>query len=167
MPPFRQARPSDHPALVACVQSWWGDSRTPAEARELSLLLPRLFLDHFATTSLVREDAGGQVEAFLVGFHAPDGESAYVHFVGVHPDLRGRGVGRELYTAFCDRAAAAGCRHVHAVTSPANAGSIAFHRAMGFELEPGDRIVDGIPVHTDHDGPGHDRVCMRRELAGS
>lgn len=56
MQTLRQARTRDHGRIVGCIQDWWGDSRTPQEARELSLLLPRLFLQHFASTSLVLAD---------------------------------------------------------------------------------------------------------------
>ncbi|KOT54138.1 MULTISPECIES: GNAT family N-acetyltransferase [Streptomyces] len=160
----RRARTTDHTTLVECVQRWWGDSRTPEQARELSLLLPRLFLQHFAGTSLVLEDETG-VRAFLVGFHSADRpHEAYIHFVGVDPELRKQGVARRLYTAFFERAAAAGRTEVRAITSPQNTGSIAFHQAMGFEPEPGDREADGVPVHGDYDGPGQDRVAFRKKL---
>ncbi|MFH8530372.1 GNAT family N-acetyltransferase [Streptomyces tendae] len=164
MPEVRQARVTDHGTIVECVQRWWGDSRTPDQARELSLLLPKLFLQFFAGTSLVVEDDAG-IRAFLIGFHsADDAHEAYIHFVGVDPELRGRGVARGLYTAFLHQAAEAGCQRVRSVTSPGNTGSIAFHRALGFTLEEGDRRVDGLPVHSDYDGPGHDRVCFSRQI---
>ncbi|OEU87398.1 acetyltransferase [Streptomyces abyssalis] len=165
MPDVRQALASDHRAIVECVQKWWSDSRTPDQARELSLLLPKLFLQFFSSTSLVLEDDTG-ITAFLVGFHSADNEDeAYVHFVGVNPKLRGQGVARRLYTVFLQRAAEAGRREVRAITSPANTGSIAFHRAMGFDLEEGDREFDGLPVHSDYDGPGQDRVCFYKKIA--
>ncbi|MDT0545754.1 MULTISPECIES: GNAT family N-acetyltransferase [Streptomyces] len=168
MPDPRQARVSDHPALVECVRTWWGDSRTPQQARELSLLLPRLFLQFFSGTSLVREGGSGEVEAFLVGFYSGDNDrEAYIHFVGVDPRLRGQGVARGLYEAFFRRAAGAGRTEVRAITSPGNTGSIAFHRALGFELEAGDRELDGVPVHSDYDGLGQARVCFRRRLDGT
>ncbi|MET9864029.1 GNAT family N-acetyltransferase [Streptomyces smyrnaeus] len=164
MPALRQAQVGDHGTIVACVQRWWGDSRTPQQARELSQLLPRLFLQFFSRTSLVLEDDTG-IRGFLVGFHAADNdEEAYIHFVGVDPQLRGQGMARTLYTAFFQRAAEAGRTRVRAITSPVNTGSIAFHRALGFTLEYGDREVDGLPVHSDYDGPGQDRVCFRRTL---
>lgn len=165
---LREPRVSDHPAIVGCIQRWWADSRTPEQARQLSMLLPRLFLEFFAGTSLVLEDApedGAGIRAFLVGFHAGDNATeAYIHFVGVDPELRGRGVARRLYTEFFRRAAEAGRTDVRAITSPGNTGSIAFHRAMGFTLVSGDREIDGVPVHTDYDGPGRDRVCFHRTL---
>ncbi|MEV8016069.1 GNAT family N-acetyltransferase [Streptomyces sp. NPDC086554] len=162
---LRQARVSDHRAMVGCVQQWWSDSRTPAQARELSLLLPKLFLQFFSGTSLVLEDDAG-IRAFLIGFYAADNEEeAYIHFVGVDPTLRGQGLARRLYTAFLQRAAEADRREARAITSPGNTGSIAFHQAMGFALEPGDRDVDGLPVCIDYDGPGQDRVCFYRKIA--
>lgn len=164
MPDIRRARLADHHTIVECVQQWWGDSRTPEQARELSLLLPRLFLQFFAHTSLVREDDAG-ITAFLVGFYAADNDDeAYIHFVGVDPRLRGQGVARALYEEFFRHAARAGRRDVRAITAPANTGSIAFHRAMGFELEKGDREIGGLPVHSGYDGPGQDRVCFHRRL---
>ncbi|MEU2791718.1 GNAT family N-acetyltransferase [Streptomyces sp. NPDC007100] len=160
----RRARTADYPTLVECIQQWWGDSRTPEQARELSLLLPRLFLQHFASTSLVLEDETG-IRAFLVGFHSADHpHEAYIHFVGVDPKLRKQGVARRLYTAFFERAAAADRSEVRAITSPQNTGSIAFHRAMGFELDAGDREIDGLPTHSDYDGPGQERVAFRKKL---
>lgn len=165
MPELRQASISDHGGILGCVQQWWGDSRTPAQARELSLLLPKLFLQFFSSTSLVLEDGSG-IRAFLVGFHAADNaEEAYIHFVGVDPILRGQGLARRLYGAFFQEAAEAGRTEVRAITSPGNSGSIAFHRAMRFTLESGDRVVDGLPVHGDYDGPGQDRVCFYKKIA--
>jgi L-amino acid N-acyltransferase YncA len=83
----------------------------------------------------------------------------------VDPASRGRGVGRTLYAEFLRRAAEAGRREVRAITSPGNAGSIAFHRALGFALEASDDEIAGLPVHRDYDGPGQDRVCFRKVLA--
>lgn len=157
---MRPADTNDHAAIVSNIQRWWGDSRTPEQARELSLLLPKMFLRHFAGTSLVEADEWG-IRGFLVGFHSSDhDDEAYIHFVGVDPELRGQGLARRLYTAFFDTARRAGRATVRAVTSPANTGSIAFHRAMGFSLEPSGRVVDGLPVHNDYDGPGQHRVCF-------
>jgi hypothetical protein len=53
-----------------------------------------------------------------------------------------------------------------AVTSPVNRGSVAFHQRMGFQLEPGDAEVGGIPVSFGYDSPGSDRVRLLRILRG-
>jgi ribosomal protein S18 acetylase RimI-like enzyme len=161
---LRKARVSDHAEIVECVRQWWGDFLTPQQAGELSRLLPRLFLQFFSGTSLVLEDDTG-IRAFLVGFYAADNaDEAYIHFVGVDPDLRGQGIARRFYTTFFRQAAQAGRQEVRAITSPRNTGSIAFHRAMGFTLEPGDHEVDGVPIHTNYDGPGHHRVCFHKKI---
>lgn len=161
---LRSAAVSDHPRIVESITRWWLDSRSPEKARELSRLLPRLFLQFFSKTSLVLEDETG-IRAFLVGFYAADNDrEAYIHFVGVDPLVRGQGSARRLYETFFQRAAAAGRTEVLAITSPGNTGSIAFHRAMGFAFEDGDRVVDGIPVHSDYDGIDEDRVCFRKAV---
>ena len=161
---IRQPRPDDHATLIAAIREWWGDSRTPAEAHELSRQLPKLFLKHFAGTSLLMEGDDG-VEGFLIGFHSADhADESYIHVIGVHPERRKDGVARQLYEHFFAEAAAAGRARVRAITSPGNKGSIAFHRSMGFTLEDGDHTVDGIPVHIDYDGPGEDRVSFQRPL---
>ncbi|MER5393162.1 GNAT family N-acetyltransferase [Saccharopolyspora sp. NPDC002686] len=161
---LRTAEEADHPRIVAAIQRWWTDSRSPEAARELSLLVPRLFLQHFGGTSFVAE-RDGRMAGFLIGFASADrAAEAYVHFVGVDPELRRSGLARRLYGEFFAAAARAGRTRVHCITSPANTGSIAFHRSMGFELIAGDAEIGGIPVHRDYDGPGHDRVCFARHI---
>ena len=82
---IRTASPSDYERIVAVVDDWWG-------GRNMRPLLPRLFLDHFADTSLVVED-DGRLEAFLVGFLSPARpDEAYIHFVGVRPGCRRSGL---------------------------------------------------------------------------
>ena len=149
---LRAARPDDYDAIVSVVDAWWG--------RPIAGALQRVFLDHFSSTSLVAERAAADgttgLAGFLVGFPSPDHpDQAYIHFVGVDPRERGTGLARSMYESFFERMRAEGCTVVHAVTSPVNVGSIAFHRAMGF-------AVAG-PV-TDYDGPGADRVVFSRSL---
>lgn len=160
---IRPAVTDDHPRMVGAIQEWWDDSRTTQEARELSLLLPRLFLQHFAGTSLVMED-GDRLTGFLVGFHSPDRRhEAYIHFVGVDPACRRHGVARRLYEHFFDMTRTAGRDRVRAVTSPQNTGSVAFHRSMGFELESHPSNQEPA-VFEDYDGPGQHRICFVRDL---
>ncbi len=143
----RVARARDHQAVAAVLDSWWGRPVLP--------VLPRLFLEHFWSTSLVAEDDRG-LAAFLVGVVSPSQpEGAYVHVLGVRPDLRGTGLARDLHARFADVARDRGCAEVRAVTVPGNSASIAAHRALGFE-------VSG-PVES-YDGPGHPEVTFRRPL---
>jgi ribosomal protein S18 acetylase RimI-like enzyme len=157
----------DHPRVLAVLDEWWGGSGGAAGSRERALLLPRLFFEHFADTSTVVEDAGGRLVAFLVGFLSPARPgTAYVHFLGVDPAVRRAGLGRWLHARFLSAAAQRGAREVRSVTSPGNAASIAFHTRLGFRVEPGDLVVDGVPVHADHDGPGLHRVVFSRPVPG-
>ncbi|ALR12067.1 GNAT family N-acetyltransferase [Mycobacteroides saopaulense] len=160
----RHARPSDHGAIKEAIPQWWSGSRTPDQARELAMLVPPLFLQHFASTSWIVEE-NDELAAFLVGFHSADhNDQAYIHFVGVDPRLRGQGIARRLYDVFFTQARTAGRTVVKAITSPNNDGSIAYHGALGFTVQPGDKEINGLPVHSDYDGPGEDRVCFVRRI---
>ena len=98
-----------------------------------------------------------------MGIVGSPADEAYVHFVGVRPDRRSRGLGRRLYGMFFDEARRRGCRSVRAITSPVNTGSVGFHTSMGFEVLEGDRTQDGVSVHSDYDG-GKDKVVFARQL---
>ena len=76
-----------------------------------------------------------------------------------------RGLGRRLYECFVEAVRARGCELVRSVTAPVNHGSVKFHKQMGFEVEPGDAEVGGIPVMTGYDGDGRDRVRFVKSLA--
>ena len=154
---FRAVEPRDYDTLIGSIDDWWG-------GRRMHDMLPRLFFEHFRDTSFVAEEAGGVV-GFLVGFLAQsEPDEAYIHFVGVHPDHRRRGIGEALYGHFFDLVRARGRSVVRCVTSPVNRSSVAFHMGLGFTIEPGDGLVDGLPVHLDHDGPGEHRVRFARSI---
>lgn len=168
--------------MLAVLDAWWGGMKGPAGALERSLLLPRLYFQHFTTTSFVVErdraqgqeqdgrqpesvggggdgEGGGRVAAFLVGFLSQsEPEAAYVHFVGVDPHLHGHGIGRSLYRAFFNLARSHGRRYVHCITSPQNTASQAFHARLGFTVST---------VKPDYDGPGLDRVTFTLDLAAN
>ncbi|GGI45695.1 ribosomal protein S18 acetylase RimI-like enzyme [Agromyces flavus] len=151
---------SDHARVVAVIPEWWG---LPGTA-DLGRLLPRLFFQHFADTSTIVEDDRGELAGFLIGFRSQSQpEAAYIHFVGVRPDLRQSGLARTLYERFFNAMRASGCRRVDAITGPVNRRSQEFHRAMGFELT-GDTEIDGVLAWRDYDGPGEHRVAFTRAL---
>lgn len=144
---IRTATPADYDAIARVVDDWWG--------RPVLGSLPRLFLDLFCRTSLVIDGASGP-DAFLVGILSPaDTVRAYIHFVGVSPAVRGRGYARLLYQAFFALARSDGRTAVSAITAVANAGSAAFHRALGF-------TVTG-PVE-NYNGPGLAMIVFERVL---
>lgn len=150
---------SDYQEVISVVDKWWG-------GRHMADMLPRLFFKHFKDTSFIAEE-GNRIIAFLVGFVSQSyPEEAYIHFVGVHPDYRKKGIGGKLYSAFFEKVQEKGCGIVRSITSPVNKGSIGFHARMGFQTEKGDGEVDGIPVSTNYDGLGHDRVLFKRQLNG-
>ncbi|MBA3433320.1 MAG: GNAT family N-acetyltransferase [Actinobacteria bacterium] len=118
-------------------------------------MLPRLFFLHFEGTSFVAEE-GDDLAGFVCGFLSQtDPEEAYIHFIGVSPEQRGTGIGRMLYERFFDEVRAQGRSVVRCVTSPANERSVAFHEALGFQV---DRVAE------DYDGPGEDRVLLLKLL---
>ena len=156
-PSIRHVEASDYDIISPIVDDWWG-------GRPVRALLQRLFFEHFAPTSFFvgpREN----VEGFLIGLRSQTlPELGYVHFVGVRPDLRGRGLGRTLYERLFRTLNALGCSEVQCITSPTNVQSVAFHRSMGFALLPGPDEVNGFPVHPSHAGPGQPRIVFRKAL---
>jgi ribosomal protein S18 acetylase RimI-like enzyme len=144
----RAARPADFDTIIAVVDDWWGRAMTDG--------LPRLFLDHFFGTSLIAED-DGELAGFVIGFlSAAKPQEAYIHFAAVAPAWRRTGLARRLYERFFDHARRDGRTVVKAITSPQNAASIAYHRAMGFTVSD--------PIE-DYDGPSLDRVVFVREIS--
>jgi ribosomal protein S18 acetylase RimI-like enzyme len=143
---IRHADPADYARVIGVMDQWWG-------GRSMAAMLPKLFFVHFRDTSFV-VDADGEIAGFLCGFRSQThDDEAYIHFVGVDPDRRGGGIARSLYERFFE--AVAPRTIVRAVTSPANERSVAFHRALGFEVER---------IDEDYDGRGEARVLLVRRL---
>ncbi|MBA2693911.1 MAG: GNAT family N-acetyltransferase [Rubrobacter sp.] len=143
---MRNLRESDHEQILAVVDEWWG--------RPMSDKLPRLFFRHFEDTSFV-VDGDGEISTFPIGFVSQSRtDEAYVHFAGVHPKHRGRGVVKSLYERFFEEVRGRGCSRVRCVTSPANEASIAFHESLGFEAE----------THPDYDGDGRPKVVFEKDI---
>jgi len=84
---IRQLSTADYPFVISVIDQWWG-------GRQMADKLPRLFFEHFTDTSFAAE-RDGRLAGFLVGFisQSRPGE-AYIHFVGVDPAERGKGLGR-------------------------------------------------------------------------
>lgn len=162
---MRSPTPSDHGRVLAVMDIWWGGLGGPERSRQRALLLPRLFFQHFTPCSYLIEDDNARLIGFLIGFlFSSQPDVAYMHFVGIDPEFRHAGLGAAIYGQFFNDATRRGARTVKCITSPENDVSVAFHRALGFDFEPGDTVLDGIPVHLDYDGPGLDRVAFTRSL---
>lgn len=70
----------------------------------------------------------------------------------IHPEYRKHNIGRELYNQFFNVVKRNGRNIVRCVTSPVNKVSIAYHTKMGFEIEKGDKEIDGVEVNINYDG---------------
>jgi len=156
---WRTADPSDSDAVIAAITDWWPGIHM------VHAVCPQLF-EHFGDTCIIVEDDDGLI-GFLVGFMSQRfSDAGYVHYAGVRPGHRGAGLGTEMYTRFAQVTRDHGKTEVLAETGAWNVQSIAFHKRVGFTLEPGDEIVDGIPVHHDTTGHGFDYVEMVWRLNG-
>ncbi|MGI5184999.1 GNAT family N-acetyltransferase [Dactylosporangium sp. CA-152071] len=162
---LRHPTEDDHARVMAVMDEWWGGLGGESGSVYRATLLPRLYFQHFTDTSYVLDLSGGRLGAFLVGFVSQsDPGVGYIHFVGVSPALRRTGVGGRLYRRFFTDVAARGVRRVHSITGVANRQSLAFHTRLGFTLVPGDTSLDGLPVHTNYDGPGRDALKFVKHL---
>lgn len=157
---FRRPTEADYLPMVRVINDWWG-------GRDMDVLLPRLWLQHFTGTSWLAETADGGLAGFLVGFHSPDKpDVAYCRLIATNPNLRMHGLGRSLYARFFEDAERVGRREIRAITWPGNRTSIAFHRALGFEVEagPGSQNLYGSSAQAGYDFDREDRSILVRHL---
>jgi GNAT superfamily N-acetyltransferase len=150
---LRNTQPSDHRRIIHVLKDWWG-------GRDLTWMLPKLFLLHFNNTSFVIEK-GDELIAFLIGFLSPaKPKEGYIHFVGVHPDYRGIGMGKLLYNRFFEICKEHERDTIRSCTSPVNKGSIYFHKKIGFDISNGDAEIDGFAVTLDYNKPNDPKVLF-------
>jgi GNAT superfamily N-acetyltransferase len=153
----RTLMPTDYPRVIGVIDEWWG-------GRPMSARLSRVFFEHFSSTSYAI-DRGDELIAFFIGLMSQTvADEAYVHFIGVRPDHRGRGLASRLYTRFFEVVSGQGRSVVRSSTSPCNDLSIAFHLALGFALESGDGVVNGWPARVEYPLPGESRVFFVKRL---
>ena len=157
----RIGRPAeaDHREIVDLVDEWWG--------RRIHPLLPRLWFQHFSSSSLVARGEGGELHGFLVGFVSQDRPAeAYLHLVGVAPGRRRRGLGRAMVERFADDLRVRGVARVGTVSWPGDPGALRFLQAVGFAVEagPGTRPLYGTPAYTDWNRERDDQVVLTRTL---
>jgi ribosomal protein S18 acetylase RimI-like enzyme len=121
------------------------------------------FLIHeFGNSAFVTRD-GLRVSAYLFGFVSQTEPVAYVHAVAVRASARRQHLAHHLFDHFVEFARRRGCRHVKAITTPSNSGSIAFHKSLGMTLL-GEPNTDGIPVVSDYAGRGASRVVFWKPI---
>ncbi|MDM8538345.1 GNAT family N-acetyltransferase [Desulfobacterales bacterium HSG17] len=154
---IRNSKPSDHEIIVNVLKDWWN-------GRDLSSMLPKLFLVHFTNTSFVLEK-NNQLIGFLIGFLSPaTSNEGYIHFAGVHPDYRYIGIGKMLYDCFFNLCKENNRTIIRACTSPVNKGSIKFHKNLGFSIVNGNAEVDGIQVTLDYNKPDDHKVLFEIKI---
>ncbi|MDQ0202260.1 GNAT family N-acetyltransferase [Neobacillus ginsengisoli] len=154
---IRKIDSANYKQIITILNDWWN-------GRQMTDMLPKLFFEHFQETSFIMEEKD-QIIGFLVGFLSQSKKKeAYIHFVGVHPEKRNLNIGKRLYNQFFEVIQQKGYDTVRCVTSPTNKASISYHTKMGFQIEIGDREVDGVSIHTDYDGPKQDRVLFVKKL---
>ena len=121
-----------------------------------------MFVHEFGNSAFVIKE-NGRVIGYLFGFISQTEPTGYVHAIGVRITHQRQGLGRRLYEHFMEFARSKGCKELKALTSPGNSNSIAFHKAIGMELQ-GEPNEEGIPVVKDYSGPGVDRVVFRKNI---
>jgi L-amino acid N-acyltransferase YncA len=102
---------------------------------------------------------GGQVAGWVAA-SAVSGRCVYAgvveHSVYVHPDARGRGIGRRLLEALIASTEAAGIWTIQSGIFPENTASLALHRAAGF------RVVGTRERIGQHHGRWRDVILIER-----
>lgn len=152
---FRAPTEDDYFDVIGALDRWWDHQAAEARRAQRAALVPRLFFQHFTDTSIVLIDQQRLV-GFLIGFLSQScADETYIHFVGIDPSYRGRGLGAELYDRFFAIARMRQRCTVRAITSASNTGSQAFHRRMGFSVSE--------PI-ANYDGQGGTHVMFVREL---
>jgi ribosomal protein S18 acetylase RimI-like enzyme len=157
---LRHPTEDDQPRIVALVDEWFS-------GRRIRHLVGRSWFRHFGSTSWLSIDETGQPLGFLLGYRSPDRpDEAVVHLVGVHPNHRRRGIGRNLVGTFIADMQAAGARSVTALAWPGEPPSTAFFRAVGFRPNdgPGSQNLFGTTAFADYDGAGEDRIVFVLQL---
>ena len=157
---IRNGRPSDHPKVLSVILEWW-------EGRDLRSNAKRVFFDHFSDTIFIAE-VNNDLVGFIIGFLSQSKpKEAYIHLVGVRPDMRELGLGSLLYINFIEACHRYGRSIFQCCTSIMNKKSIEFHQRIGFSIEPGEGIIDGIPVSYSYYGQDSPMVLFRKEVPKS
>jgi GNAT superfamily N-acetyltransferase len=148
----------DYDQIHAALPEFW-------DGRDTRHLHHSFLIHEFGDTAFVIRD-GGRVVAYLFGFLSQARRVGYVHAIAVRASARRRRLAQQLYGHFVACARRCGCTHVKAMTTPSNAGSIAFHKSIGMQLL-GEPNEDGIPVVPDYSGRGQSRVVFWKSIEGA
>ena len=147
--------PQDYNQILDELHEFWN-------ARDARHLHHPFLIHEFGNSAFVIRSED-QVVAYLFGFVSQTEPVGYVHLVAVRTSARRQHLAKELFRYFAQFARAQGCRHIKAITTPTNSGSIAFHKSLGMQLL-GDPNSDGIPVVSDYAGRGAPRVVFWKSI---
>jgi len=132
------------------------------DGRDTHALHHPFLIHEFGNSAFVIRE-GSRVLAYLFGFLSQSEPLGYVHTIAVRASARRRRLAQRLFDHFAGFARHHGCAHIKAITTPSNAGSIAFHKSLGMELL-GKPNTDGIPVAPDYAGRGVARVVFWKAI---
>jgi hypothetical protein len=147
----------DYEQILDALPEFW-------DGRDVRHLHHPFLIHEFGNTAFVIRDET-RVVAYLFGLFSQTEPVGYVHAIAVRASARRRRLAQHLYGHFVQMARRRGCRHVKAITTPTNAGSIAFHKSLGMRLL-GEPNADGIPVVADYSGRGAPRVVFWMSIEG-
>jgi GNAT superfamily N-acetyltransferase len=147
--------PQDYDQILEDLSEFW-------DGRDTRHLHHPLLIHEFGNTAFVMRD-GPRVVAYLLGFISQTQPVGYVHAVAVRASARRRHLAHQLFDHFFECARRHGCRHIKAITTPSNSGSIAFHKSLGMHLR-GEPNSEGIPVVPDYAGRGAARLVFWKDI---
>lgn len=154
---IRNGTPEDYERVIEVMPGWWN-------GRDLTWMVQKIFFVHFRNTIFIAE-ANDKMVGFLMGFLSQyHSDQAYVQFLGISPGWRKTGLGRLLVDKFFDACRENSRTIIKSCTAPINTDSIAFHTRLGFEIEPGDGKVAGIPVVMDYHRKNDPKVSFIKVL---
>jgi GNAT superfamily N-acetyltransferase len=132
------------------------------DGRDTRHLHHPMLVREFGNSAFVIRDRA-LVVAYLFGFISQTEPVGYLHLIAVRASARRRRLGEALFAHFVDFARRHGCKHIKAITTPANTGSIAFHKSLGMELL-GEPNAEGVPVVPDYAGRDEPRVVFWKAI---
>jgi len=109
--------PEDYAQILGDLAEFW-------DGRDVRHLHHPFLIHEFGNSVFVIRD-GSRVVAYPFGFLSQTEPAGNVHAVAVRASARRRQLAQRLYDHFIQFARQRGCRHVKAITTPSNAGSIA------------------------------------------
>lgn len=122
-----------------------------------------LVCSHFASTSLVADEAGASdLAGFVASYHLPEEPDVlFVWQLAVNADRRRRSIGLHMLTRLLQQPANRGVRHVHATVTPSNHASDRLFRS--FAATVGAPCVTVEQYHADlfPDGGHEGEVAYR------